>query len=344
MVEDPQVSVVMPVYNAVSFVELAVDSILGQSLSDFEFIVVDDGSTDSSGRLLENMANKDRRISVYRNETNIGYRKSLNIGLKMARGKYVARMDADDISLPKRLELQLNFLEAHNDVGVLGTDAYIVDMHGKVMGQRCVPPSHGPIMWTMCFTSPLIHPSVMFRRKMLRDIGGYNSRVFAEDYDLWWRLSHFTMLHNLNIKLFLLRKHKGNQTFKHRDRYLESSSIIAKEVVKELLGKEVELSQVENLWHQSNLTTEEVLAAGNLLVDLCESLKSNVSFKEYKYIRSETSKRLFRLVKYKKFHPGLWSLIAVALRLNPLVGIDFLRSLKYRVYYRYLTNFHYVAR
>lgn len=333
MVIVPQVSVIMPVYNNVSFLEAAVDSVIDQSLSEFEFIIVDDASTDSSEVLLESLAKKDSRISLHRNATNLGYRKSLNIGLKIAKGKYVARMDADDVSLPYRLERQTDFLDAHGSVGVLGTGAYIVNSNGNIVGPRVMPSSHGFILWWMCFTSPFIHPTVMIRRQLLNSVGGYNTDIVAEDYDLWWRLSHVTRLHNLSEKLLHLRKHGNNQTSRHYESYQRSGVSIASGIVNELLDEDIDSQLVANLWKQRDLTIDQALEVGNLIIRLCNNFRSRVSSKEYRSVRSDTSKRLLRLVLNHKMAPSLWKLVFAGIKINPLIGIDLLISLKNRLLY-----------
>ena len=127
----PKISVVMAVYNGERHLREAIDSILNQTFADFEFVIIDDASTDRSGRILQEYAGKDKRIVIIGNETNMGLSKSLNKGIRLTKGEYIARMDADDISFPDRFEKQVKFLDDHNDIGILGTHYLQMDIGGK---------------------------------------------------------------------------------------------------------------------------------------------------------------------------------------------------------------------
>src|SRR5688572_4742991 len=139
----------MSVYNGEAYLAQAMDSILGQSFSSFEFIVIDDASTDDTARILADYAGRDSRICLLSNQRNMGLAWSLNRGLKQADGRYIARMDADDISLPPRLEKQFSFMEEHSGVGVTGTAVEIIDASGQVIGQRTYPPYPIVIRWLL---------------------------------------------------------------------------------------------------------------------------------------------------------------------------------------------------
>ena len=140
----------------------------------------------------------------------------MNQGLSLARGKYIARMDADDISLPDRFSKQVAFMEAHPAVGVLGTGATVIDAAGRHHQSLVFPASHLLLHWSLCFYSPLIHPSVMIRRELLLSSGGYlATAAHAEDYELWGRLSALTQFANLPDRLLLLRKSGENVSIRY---------------------------------------------------------------------------------------------------------------------------------
>src|SRR5947209_7771425 len=160
MRDAPRLSVVMPVYNAASVVREAIESILNQTFSDFEFIIVDDGSTDDSGKILREYAGRDDRIRLYTQE-NHGLVASLNRYCRLANGRYIARMDADDISLPRRFEKQFHFLEAHPEVGILGTWIQDIDENGAPRTAWPVPTDPAVIQWFLMFGNCIAHPSVM---------------------------------------------------------------------------------------------------------------------------------------------------------------------------------------
>ena len=201
----PSVSVLMGVYNGERYLAQAIDSILGQSFTDFEFIIINDGSTDGTGEILHSYS--DPRIRVVE-QSNVGLTRSLNRGISLARGEYIARMDDDDVSMPERLAKQVGFLDAYPEVGVLGTACLIRDM---IKGTEWVPPvltSNEEIRHNLIKGNPLIHASVMMRRSLLETLGGYDeSYLFAQDYALWMRLAPHTIMRNLPEALIVHREH-----------------------------------------------------------------------------------------------------------------------------------------
>lgn len=203
----PLISVVMPVYNGERFLRDAVESILKQSFADFEYIIVDDGSTDQTSQILEEYRLLDSRIYIHANPTNKGIIKSLNTGCELSSGRYIARMDADDISLPNRLEKQLDYLEWHSEVGILGTSAEIIDKEGNAIGEVRLSDSPLETKWQMFFENRLMHPTVMMRRMVLEKVGFYRiDAIGAEDYDLWTRVGRTTCVSNLPEILLRYRR------------------------------------------------------------------------------------------------------------------------------------------
>lgn len=211
----PLISVLMPAYNCEAYVLEAVSSILSQSFADFELLAIDDGSTDSTRRLLESV--HDPRLRLVSNDHNIGLIDTLNRGLELASGRYVARMDADDISAPERLEKQVQFLDAHPDVHVLGTMVNLINEQGKVFGAIAGYPKdadeiHRYLLRECC----LIHPSVMFRKDAVLAVDGYSASArHAEDYDLWLRLSDHHKIANLPDKLVSYRMHRNQVSIRN---------------------------------------------------------------------------------------------------------------------------------
>lgn len=206
----PLVSVIMAVYNGELYLRPAVESILGQTLGDFEFLIVDDGSTDASEAILASYA--DPRIRLIRNEGNLGLAASLNRAIKEARGGYIARMDADDVSLPQRLARQMTFLEANPRIGACSSWVRTMgDGGGRVMQFPSAAPQ---IRCRLLFDSALCHPAAMFRRETIALLNPVYDLTFAaaQDYDLWGRLSQVTELANLEEVLLLYRQHSGQVT------------------------------------------------------------------------------------------------------------------------------------
>ena len=214
----PRVSVLMAVHNDAAHLREAIESISAQTFGDFELIVVDDGSTDGSADVARCCA--DPRLRLVHNQGNLGLAASLNAGLAIARGEFVARHDADDVSAPARLARQVEYLDRHPDVAVLGTQARYVDETGRRKhvpgGRKTVTPA--ATRWSSMFGSPLIHGSVMFRTRIVRDLfGGYDAGVrVGQDYELWSRmLRGGHELANLNETLLTYRVRAGSLSSRH---------------------------------------------------------------------------------------------------------------------------------
>jgi glycosyltransferase involved in cell wall biosynthesis len=202
----PRVSVLIPVFNAENYLEAALESVLDQTLQDLELIAIDDGSRDASRRILDKYAARDERVHVVGNGSNLGISATLNRGWKLARAPFVARMDADDISLPDRLQRQVAYLEEHGSVAAVGGAVVIIDAAGIRHTVVRYPTSPAEIraklQWYNCFA----HPAVTIRRSALDSIGGYRYD-HVEDYDLWLRLVERHELANLDTVVLLYRHH-----------------------------------------------------------------------------------------------------------------------------------------
>jgi glycosyltransferase involved in cell wall biosynthesis len=189
------ISVIMSVFNNAPYLRKAVESILNQTCRDFEFLIIDDGSTDGSSEILDTYASVDRRIRLLR-RANKGLTASLNEAIAESRAPLIARMDGDDISVPTRLEVQKAFLDNHPDYGVVGCQATLIDRDGrKLMDAGDYPKTHAEFIEALEDRPLIVHPGVMMRRSLVTAIGGYR-RAFehGEDYDLWLRLSAVTKL------------------------------------------------------------------------------------------------------------------------------------------------------
>lgn len=206
------VSVLLPVYNGLPYLSQAVESVLNQTFTDFELIAVDDGSTDGSTEVLEGFAARDRRLKVVQ-QSNRGVTAALNRGLREVRAPYVARMDADDIALPDRLAMQLAFMDANPQCGVLGGAAISIGVDGESAG-TWTPPTHPDLIrWRLLFSNCLIHPSVLFRTSTVRALGGYDeSASTAQDYLLWVRLMKVADLCSLATPVIYKRQWDGRVT------------------------------------------------------------------------------------------------------------------------------------
>jgi len=213
----PTVSVIMPVYNVELYVAEAINSILNQTFTDFELIVLDDCSPDRSAEIVKSFI--DKRIVYHRNEKNQGLAENLNTGLKMAKGKYIARMDGDDVSLPERLMTQVKFLDEHLDIDLCSC-ALEMFGHDHQIWIRDADPEQVKI--TMLFYSPVLHATSVWRKSSFDDNGlFYDQNMFpAEDYDLWSRAVFKCKLVNIPDILYRYRIH-GIQVTKTDDRAAE---------------------------------------------------------------------------------------------------------------------------
>ncbi len=214
MSTSPRVTVLMTVYNGVRFLPSAIESVLAQSFDDFEFLIVDDASTDSSVDLIRSYA--DSRIRLVSNETNIGQPASLNSGLNLASGQYVARLDQDDMCLPGRFRLQVSMLDNRPDVGIVGAWEYTIDADGrKIRRWRPRIENFGAFLGILAIgLCPVWHPSAMYRRQEVLDLGGYDpAYTLAADYDLWTRIA-MKRLNGAIVPEFLTsrRIHGGRQS------------------------------------------------------------------------------------------------------------------------------------
>ncbi|WP_165930007.1 glycosyltransferase family 2 protein [Flavobacterium caseinilyticum] len=219
----PQITVLLPVYNCELYVQTAVQSILNQTYTDFEFLIIDDASTDATVALIKKL--EDSRIQLIEKPINSGYTNSLNYGLQMAKGKYIARMDGDDISFPERFSKQIAYLETHPDVVVCGTTYKIIG-NDKLIA---LPENHEAIKLGLLWGNCISHPSVMIRKKILDEYSiQYNtSKEPAEDYDMWVRLLSVGKLHNLQEVLLEYRLY-GNQVSRKRAEDQKKNDVLAK--------------------------------------------------------------------------------------------------------------------
>jgi len=308
----------MSVYNGETYLGEAIESILHQEFTDFELVIIDDGSTDASAEIIESY--DDPRIRFFENEHNIGLIGSLNRGLGLAWSPYVARMDADDVSLPERLARQVDFLDAHPEIGVLGCAVEVIDGSGNPSHTRRFAAEHRVLRWRLCFGNPIMHPTVIMRREVVNRVGGYSSDMLhAEDYDLWRRLSSVTRLANLQDVLLCLRTHEDSVTSKHLVQQRNNSIKISQLAIAGILSEDVPLDVVQRLWAQDFESASELLQVARLIHRLCQATiaASALSPAERRIIRSDAANRLFRLASPRIRGPRAWEVVGLACRVDP---------------------------
>lgn len=187
-----KVSVLMPVYNAGKYLRAAIESILNQTFEDFEFLIIDDGSTDNSAAIIASY--KDPRICFYRNKENIGISPTLNKGIQLATTEMIARMDADDISYPERLKRQLDYLQAHPDCAMVASQARVISEEGKFIRLDKLKPEH--YYYNLTFICWVYHPTVMYRKTVVKEVNMY-TEIYSEDFELFWQISRRYKIYTL---------------------------------------------------------------------------------------------------------------------------------------------------
>lgn len=226
--KNPQVSILLPVYNAAQYILKAVDSILQQSLTDFELILIDDGSSDGTEQLVRQLAAKDQRIHLVQRPRK-GLIATLNEGLALARSPLIARMDADDIAFPERLAVQYAYMNSHPDLLAVGSYVMFMDDQDTMYRKKTFPRGK-EILEAFRWGCPLVHPAVMMRTDAVREVGGYLSEFpSAEDYALWIRLLSLGNVDTIPKVLLAYRVHSSSISHAHarqqRDSILRAQCI-----------------------------------------------------------------------------------------------------------------------
>lgn len=196
------VSIIMSCFNAELFIENCINSVLNQTYKDLELIIIDDNSSDSTVELINRIS--DPRVKLYINSENLGLTKNLIKAISLSKGTYIARIDADDMFLKRKIATQVKFLEKNKDIGCIGTNAISVGRKGSIK----MPKSDESIRALMVFSNPLIHPSILIRKEIIFN-NQYNPDYrYSQDYELWSRIQHLTKFHNLQKNLVAYRYHK----------------------------------------------------------------------------------------------------------------------------------------
>ncbi len=241
MKDTPPVSVITSVYNGLPYLTEAVESILAQRFTDFEYLIVDDGSSDGSWDTLTDFARRDRRVRPLRNSTNVGFARSQNRSIAIARGEFIACQDQDDLSLPDRLARQVEFLGRHHDVGVVGAWPQFVDESGMPVETGGFHYETGPeglgerLLTSYCVCGP----SIMVRRRWMISDGPYDPDFrAAEDYELLLRLSERTRLANIPERLYLYRQHPESVSHLHRQLQMHNNARAREHALKRRYGEE----------------------------------------------------------------------------------------------------------
>jgi glycosyltransferase involved in cell wall biosynthesis len=302
----------MSVYNGEKYLNEAIDSILGQTIKDFEFLIVNDGSTDKTGEILKSY--NDPRIKIINNEKNIGLTKSLNKGLKLARGEYIARMDADDISMPERLEKEVDFLEIHQDYAVVGTFVKILNKNSEIVRLWDRPIKNTEIREFLRKDNCIVHGSVMVRKSSLHNVGFYDKlMVRSQDYDLWLKLSEKYCLANIPEYLYIRREHDDIIGIKYREeqlKYVEIAKSNAQErqcanLLEKVKNQCIDIRKATTLFIdviiEKNMRLRENALEPILCFKRLKNFKKNILFFLYRFLAwIRFSKKINRIIRNLK--------------------------------------------
>lgn len=298
MKKRPFVSIVMSAYNSEKYIAEAIESMLNQTYKSFEFIIIDDGSTDNSLKIIKNYQRSDSRIIVISRE-NRGLPYSLNEGIKKAQGKYIIRMDADDISMPERLEVQVMFMESSPEVGVCGS-ATIVFGQSKEERLWNLTQNDSRLKTELLFSSVFAHPSVIIRRNVMIEHKLFYNESFlqAQDFELWSRMASCTKFCNLQSALLKYRI-SDNSTTTKADKDIEKRYEVIKSIFESYLKQlNINNSEEENRLH-FNLTVNSRIRDNKIEWKALETYFSKI-------IKANNQERIFDRLELKKVLGKKW--------------------------------------
>lgn len=221
----PKVSVIMSCYNSEKYIADCISSVLKQTFSDFEFIIIDDNSTDESLNIIESF--DDNRIILIKNNTNVGLTQNLNKGIEISKGEYIARIDSDDVCFPDRFQTQIDFLEKNDDISVVGSNAIMIDEYNKIVGITDETLKPDDIRNKCYLQNPLLHPSVMMRKQFI-STNKYNELFkTCQDFELWVRTNKTYRFANIKKPLVFYRLNKMGATRSAKNNIEKRISIIS---------------------------------------------------------------------------------------------------------------------
>lgn len=265
----PRVSILMAAYNAADFLREALDDLLSQSMRDFELVVVEDGSTDATAEILREYALRDDRMVVVHNDGNRGLPASLNRGIGLCRAPLIARADADDRYMRDRLERQLDYLDAHPEVGLLSCAVEKIDLDGRTLFVTRFPTEDGEIRMRELFVNCFSHPGSVYRRALVQEAGGYDEAFStSQDADLWLRLRRLTKAANLDIPLVRYRKHPKQSRTGRSEKAQNQSLGVRQRALQDYLGREVPLEEARAIVDTFHIGSEHPPGRGELRIGM----------------------------------------------------------------------------
>jgi len=299
----PLISIIMPVYNEERWLSQSIPSILNQTCEDFEFIILNDASTDNSDRIIKNYTTMDSRIRTVNNPDNYGLIKTLNRGVDLAGGKYIARMDSDDISFPDRLEKQLNFMEVNPEIHLVGTGREVIDEDGEILSKtRRSFMSPTMVKWCLMFKNVFSHGSIFCRNQLLKRNKYAAWAVNGEDYELWVRINNQYQFARLPDILYKRRTHANSISNNNKTSICKIGYRISRRQMRDILGENIDQDIVGYLTNCKLKNNYKLLplVRSCLLLRRIENRfveKNRMSRDEEKRIRSWTNRHGLKIIR-----------------------------------------------
>lgn len=313
----PLVSVVMPVFNGERFLAAAIESILAQTFTDFEFIIVDDGSHDRSPEIANSYAAGDDRIRVIQLYANKGISSARNNAIAVARGKYFASMDSDDVSLPQRLQKQVYLLENQPKIDAVGTHALAVDSDLNDMYDLKPPAEHARIVWEKCMGTPFVHTSLMMRLRSIIAVGGYDETMrYSQDADLITRFLGRARFANIAERLLLYRLHSGQQTSNDNPKRRHDVRVMKTRFFERLFGEapadliqrydEIKFSRRMNWWSRRSAKRDIICLLDAIdSTNWVEQSEAQLLVAEMnRFLEGQLPRRVQRFLHWRRHHFG----------------------------------------
>lgn len=303
---NPKISVIMAVFNGEKYLRESIESILNQTYHNFEFIIINDGSTDKSVEIINSY--EDSRIRLIHNSENLKLARSLNKGIDLSKGEYIARMDADDVALPQRLERQVSFMDTNPNVGICGS---WIETFGNTKKEIWkYPLKSEEILVSLIFESVIAHPSVIIRKQVLNDNKTKYNITIVEDYDLWIRLSKYTKLANIGEVLLYYRIHSQSIGQKYHDEQYDTATSLKEKLIKENLGiaQTIDEKRIHESisCYQFSSKKEFVIKAADWLNKLIEANKTKKAYPEDVFLKIIAVKWYLVLLNATQEN-GLWT-------------------------------------
>lgn len=322
--KSPTISVIMATYNNAKYISKTVDSILNQSFTDFEFIIINDCSKDNTFKILSRY--DDKRIKIINNKKNLGLYKSLNIGFNNSSGDFIARIDADDIAFPNRLQVQYDYLKCNPSIGLVGCNYYEINSKGDKISDL-IKFHHEPIIikWRMCFENPVPSP-VLFKRSIYLTVGGFDERSkVGMDYDFFSKVAKIDKISNIQEPIMYWRVHANSISSSQREFQLKNAKDVSRNYVNDALNKKITVKEIECLWNRDT--------------QVYSSVKFSILYKFFKKILSEKKwsieeKNILKryVINYLIFHfkihikqPLVIALILKTLFISPITYFTMIR-------------------